>query len=266
MQEGLSLGAINAGIKVKIAIDNDKYSAETYQYNHPETIVLHSDIKSIKTEGLLSEQPFIIFGGPPCQGFSYSNKKTRSLDNEKNSLFEEFIRFVSFFKPRWFLFENVEGITDFNKGETIEVIKSRFSSLGYLSFDQVLTASDYGVPQNRNRYFLVGNNVGIDFIFPEKNNFKISVWDAISDLPKLNNGDKYDELPYNKDCQLNDYQVLMRNNSKVSKQNYVSLNQDYIIKRYKYIAQGENWEAIPAKLMHNYKDRKNCHSGIYKTS
>lgn len=261
---GLSLGAINAGIKVKIAIDNDKYSTDTYQYNHPEAIVLHSDIKSIKTGNLLNEQPYIIFGGPPCQGFSYSNKKTRSSSNEKNSLFEEFIRFVSFFKPRWLLFENVEGIVDFNKGETIEIIRNKFTKLGYSISDKVLTASDYGVPQNRNRYFLVGNNVGRSFIFPDHEDQKISVWEAISDLPKLKNGDKHDKLPYYSSCQLNSYQSLMRFNSSVSTQNYVSLNQEYIVERYKHIKQGQNWRAIPTSLMSNYKDIKNCHSGIYK--
>lgn len=261
---GLSLGAINASIDVKIAIDNDKYSAETFQFNHPETVFFFNDIKNIETENLLDEQPFIIFGGPPCQGFSYSNKKTRNLNNDKNSLFEEFIRFVSYFKPKWFLFENVEGIIEFNHGNTIKEIKENFEEIGYRTFDKILTASDYGVPQNRNRYFLVGNNAGIDFNFPEKENEKISVWEAISDLPRLKNGDKYDELPYNSDCQVNKYQNQMRGDSKNSFQNYVSLNKEYIIDRYKHIQQGQNWRAIPSELMNNYKDTKNCHSGIYR--
>ena len=261
---GLSLGAINASIDVRIAIDNDKYSAETFQFNHPDTVFFLNDIQNIGIENLLDEQPFIIFGGPPCQGFSFSNRKTRNLNNDKNSLFEEFIRFVDHFKPKWFLFENVEGIIEFNYGITIKQIRESFSEIGYKTFDKILTASDYGVPQNRNRYFLVGNNTGIDFCFPEKENKKISVWEAISDLPKLNNGDKYEELPYNGFCPENEYQKLMRGNSKASFQNYVSLNKEYIIERYKHIQQGKNWRAIPPELMNNYKDIKNCHSGIYR--
>jgi len=261
---GLSLGAINAGIEVICAIDNDKYSSLTYKFNHPESKVINDDIRKISANGIVPKAPNIIFGGLPCQGFSFSNKLTRNTENEKNSLFEEFVRFVAGNKPRWFLLENVEGIIEFNKGKTVEIIRNEFTKLGYNISDKVLTASDYGVPQNRNRYFLVGNNIGVNFIFPDKEERKITVWEAISDLPKLNNGDKIYELEYNDSSSLTEYQKLMRKNSKTSLQNYVSKNQEYILKRYKHIKQGENWKSIPPKLMSNYANLKNCHSGIYK--
>jgi DNA (cytosine-5)-methyltransferase 1 len=261
---GLSLGAINAGVEVICAIDNDKYSAQTYKFNHPDSIVINDDIRKIPANEILSKTPNIIFGGPPCQGFSFSNKLTRNIENEKNSLFEEFVRFVTFYKPRWFLLENVEGIIEFNKGKTIKIIRNEFAKLGYTITDKVLSASDFGVPQNRNRYFLVGNNININFTFPEKSEQKVSVWEAISDLPKLRNGDKIYELEYNTSSSLTEYQKLMRKNSKSSLQNYVSENQDYIIERYRHIKQGENWKSIPSELMNNYSNLKNCHSGIYK--
>ncbi len=261
---GLSLGAINAGIEVICAIDNDKYSSLTYKFNHPESKVINDDIRKISANGILPKAPNIIFGGPPCQGFSFSNKLTRNTENEKNSLFEEFVRFVAGYKPRWFLLENVEGIIEFNKGKTVEIIRNEFTKLGYNITDTVLTASDYGVPQNRNRYFLVGNNIGINFIFPDKEEKKVTVWEAISDLPKLKNGEKIYELEYNGSSSLTEYQRLMRKDSKTSLQNFVSENKEYILERYKHIKQGENWKSIPPDLMSNYANLKNCHSGIYK--
>ena len=164
--------------------------------------------------------------------------------------------------PEWFLFENVEGIVSFNKGRTVVQIKESFEKLGYVVVSDVLTASDYGVPQNRNRFIMVGNKSGIEFRFPEKSKEKISVFDAICDLPELVNGQMEEALPYNGKASI--YGKKLRNGSKLSLQNFVSRNQDYVIERYKYIRPGENWQAIPHHLMLNYKNRDNCHSGIYK--
>jgi len=259
---GLSLGAINAGIRIPFAIEKDKSSALTFKKNHPDTEVIESDIQGINPKSLKLDDPFIIFGGPPCQGFSTSNRQTRTLDNKNNSLFEEFVRFVRELSPEWFLFENVEGIVSFNKGKTLIVIKERFEELGYKIASGVLTASDYGVPQNRNRFIMVGNKSGIEFKFPEKQEKKISVLEAICDLPNLKNGQMEEALPY--DGEASPYGKKLRNGSKMALQNFVSRNQDYVIERYKYIKPGQNWRAIPAHLMENYKFRDNCHSGIYK--
>jgi DNA (cytosine-5)-methyltransferase 1 len=259
---GLSLGAINAGIKILYAIEKDSSSASTFKKNHPETEVIKKDIREIDPKKLGVKNPFIIFGGPPCQGFSTSNRQTRSIDNKNNSLFEEFVRFVRELSPEWFLFENVEGIISFNEGKTVVEIKKCFEMLGYKVVSSVLTASDYGVPQNRNRFIMVGNKSGIEFMFPKKSDKKISVHEAICDLPILENGQIEDSLPYNGAA--SPYGKKLRNGSKQALQNYVSRNKDYVVERYKYIKPGQNWRAIPLELMQNYKLRDNCHSGIYK--
>ncbi|KQR94242.1 DNA methyltransferase [Chryseobacterium sp. Leaf180] len=262
---GLSLGAENAGIKITLAIEKDSAAAETFKENHPTAKILCQDICSIKPLEHLKNKPFIVFGGPPCQGFSTSNTKTRSLKNENNFLFYEFLRFVDELRPSWFLFENVEGITTFDKGNTVRKIKDLFANLGYTSTEKVMYASDYGVPQHRNRFIMVGNRLGIDFKFPEKFDYKVSVEDAISDLPSLKNGDNINELSYSKKAsESSDYAKLMRKNSTISFQNFVSRNRDYVLERYKHIRQGQNWKAIPDELMQNYTDKNNCHSGIYK--
>lgn len=262
---GLSLGAINAGIEVVLAIEKDTYAAKTFSRNHPGVKVLCEDINKIKPKEHTGNRPFIIFGGPPCQGFSLSNTKTRNSKNKNNFLFYEFVRFVNELQPEWFLFENVEGITGYNKGKMVEQIKECFRDIGYDTTEDVLYASDYGVPQHRNRFFMVGNRIGIEFQFPRKNPNKVNVNDAISDLPKLENGAKINSLPYRKPVnEVSSYARKMRKKSSEAKQNFVSRNLDYVIERYKYIKQGQNWRAIPSHLMRNYANVQNCHSGIYK--
>jgi DNA (cytosine-5)-methyltransferase 1 len=260
---GLSLGAINAGINVVLAVEKDKYSAETFKTNHPETQVLNEDINDIDLDKIEIKHPFILFGGPPCQGFSLSNTKTRNNDNKNNYLFNKYFEWVEKFKPTWFLFENVEGIVSYNKGKTVEQIKILFESIGYRVKKNVLTASDYGVPQDRNRFFMIGNNLGINFTFPEKREAKVSVSEALGDLPNLKNGDSYDECNYRTN-NVSNYSKLMRGTCTVVTQNYVSRNQDNVLERYSYIRPGQNWKAIPDHLMTNYSNKNNCHSGIYK--
>jgi len=258
---GLSCGARNAGFEIRVAIERDLASAKTFKRNHPDAFVINNDIKTIDAKKL-GVKPFIIFGGPPCQGFSISNTQTRNMHNPKNYLFKEFIRFIKELSPQWFLFENVEGIVSFNKGITVKHIEQCFIELGYSVKSNIVCASDYGVPQNRNRFIMIGNRLNIDFCFPKEQKIKISVDDAISDLPELANGEKLEKGIY-KDV-ASDYAKKMRRKSKFPTQNFVSKNNDYVIERYSYIKQGQNWQAIPKRLMLNYKNINNCHSGIYK--
>lgn len=262
---GLSLGAEQAGISIALAVEKDVWAAKTFTRNHPNTRILCEDISKINPKSYLADSPFIIFGGPPCQGFSLANTKTRTLDNDNNKLFREFVRFVDELQPEWFLFENVEGITTFDKGGTVKIIKECFERLGYMTEEKVLYASDYGVPQHRNRFFMVGNRLGKQFEFPEKKRYKVTVEEAICDLPDLSNGDNINALPYKKSLNsVSDYARFMRVNSEFSTQNVVSRNTEYVLERYKHIKQGQNWKAIPRELMGNYANVKNCHSGIYK--
>lgn len=264
---GLSLGAEMAGFQVRFAVEKDKSAAETYRYNHPDTLVLEDDIHNINPIEYLqpNEHVSIVFGGPPCQGFSLSNTMTRNMKNPNNSLFEEFLRFVNEIQPDWFLFENVEGFAHFEEGKIQHLVEQRFRNMGYSVFSKVLWASDYGVPQHRNRFFMVGNRLGIKFEYPEPFGIKITVNDAIGDLPDLMNGQQVDTLSYKLPAnKASKYARMMRKGSKRSRQNYVSRNADYVVERYTHIKQGENWEAIPDELMQNYANKSNCHSGIYR--
>lgn len=266
---GLSLGAEMAGINISSAIEIDPYAAKTFVRNHKGAKVWQADIQELDPKNLFNNQKsvFVIMGGPPCQGFSLSNTRTRNMGNKKNFLFLEFVRFVKELRPEWFVLENVWGITNINKGKIQTIIEECFRGIeGYDNVSSsILSASDYGVPQNRNRFFMVGNRLGIDFKFPEKHSTKITVDEAINDLPSLQNGEILDEAEYTLSLQeASEYERLMRKGSDKAQQNYVSKNNDLVIERYKHIGQGQNWRAIPDHLMQNYTDKGRCHSGIYK--
>ena len=264
---GLSLGAEMAGISMRYAVEADAYAAASYKRNFKNATVFCEDIRKLSADKLKTQPVFIIMGGPPCQGFSLSNTKTRDMSNPNNRMFEEFLRFVDKIAPTWFVFENVYGLTKFKNGEENiqNHIENRFRDIGYTVKSKILYASDFGVPQRRNRLFIVGNRNGIDFEFPKEFDYSVSVDEAISDLPVLGNGEIQMKGEYTVPFeQASPYAQLMRKKSKAPTQNIVSRNKDYVVERYKYIGQGENWSSIPDRLMENYADKKRCHSGIYK--
>lgn len=264
---GLSLGAEMAGVKIIHAIEINESAAKSFKRNHQGAKVHNGDIKEINPQDLKKgEEPiFVIMGGPPCQGFSLSNTRSRNMQNEKNFLFLEFVRFVRELRPLWFVLENVKGLTNIDGGKTQKMIEEHFKCLGYDVTSKVLCASDYGVPQHRDRFFMVGNRVGKKFEFPATFSTKVTVEEAIGDLPVLFNGQKLEvgeyKIPFKKASK---YAQMMRRKSKFPTQNLVSQNNDLVIQRYKYIGQGQNWSAIPDELMQNYVDKSLTHSGIYK--
>jgi len=277
---GLSLGFKQAGFRIVFAVEKEIYCAETYKKNHGEMNikVILEDIsktdflETLKENRLNRGDIDILLSGPPCQGFSISNMRTRSMDNPHNHLFKEFIRAVEEIYPKWILFENVSGIVNFEKCEIVETIKNKLEELGYSCVSSVLNAADYGVPQIRRRFFIVGNRMDIQFSLPSPShgfNGKpyVTVRDAIFDLPILENGNKYDCLQYQfNNTDITEYQREMRKNysSEYCMNNQVTKNNNMVIDRYKFIPPGGNWEHIPSELMQNYKNRNNCHSGIYK--
>ncbi|WP_426065268.1 DNA cytosine methyltransferase [Flavobacterium sp. DSP2-3-1] len=262
---GMSLGAKSAGINVKIAVEKDYYAAQTYSKNHKETTVVIDDITNIKEFVFdRGKEQVVLFGGPPCQGYSSSNQKNKSKENPKNWLFKEFIRCSKLIMPDWIVIENVKGLLNLDKGFFLNEIFKDLNELGYTVNYKVLNSVDYGVPQKRERIFIVASLNGIAFDFPSnKLESYITVGDALTDLPILNNGQISDKLEYNSKSESN-YSKLMRCNADKVKNNYVSKNSDLIIDRYTHIPQGGNWKNIPNELMSNYKDHSRCHGGIYR--
>ncbi|MCL2124430.1 MAG: DNA cytosine methyltransferase [Oscillospiraceae bacterium] len=187
---GLDLGFKMAGHDVVWANDLYADAVDTYKANIGEHIV-YKDILLIED----SEVPEcdIIIGGFPCQGFSVANTK-RSVNDERNQLYKQLIRIIGAKKPKFFLAENVKGIYSLAKGQILRMILEDFSSLGYAVQAKVLNAADYGVPQLRQRVFIVGvrNDIKFKYEYPKETNSIngvgempkwVTVGDALAGIP-----------------------------------------------------------------------------------
>jgi len=278
---GLSEGFREAGFWIVFAIENDQNTAATYAYNHTRnkhkyrTEVLHKDISEVDFEKLhnrikntTGSGVDVVIGGPPCQGFSRANMRTRNSSNPLNQLVSHFICAIKGLKPRVVVMENVADMEVFEKGLFVEKLKAEFENNGYEADWKILMAAEYGVPQRRRRFFFIAVREGLTIKFPKPlipQNAYVNVWDAISDLPELTTGNKVDELSYRRNKNLTPYQTMMRkkNNGRVQN-NYVSENSDLVVRRYAHIPQGGNWRNIPDHLMLNYKDKTRCHNYIYR--
>jgi DNA (cytosine-5)-methyltransferase 1 len=264
---GLSLGADMAGIDVALAVEKDSYAAQTYIHNHPKTKMIIDDIKNIyecPNDINMDNREKVLFGGPPCQGFSYSNQRTRNKDNPSNWLFDEFLRVVEMIEPEWVVFENVCGFIGTENKMFLNNLITLFEKQKYTPSWFILDAQDYGVPQRRSRFFLLTSRNGYKFTAPKTiaGRKKVTVGNAIADLPNLSNGSSINYLEYNS-LPNNNYATTLRKKLKGCTGHLVTKNADYIIARYKHIPQGGNWENIPDSLMMNYADKNRCHTGIY---
>lgn len=262
---GMSLGAQLAGVDVVLAVEKDHHAAVTYAHNHPKTDLIIDNIENVRRIDVSRKNKItVLFGGPPCQGFSTSNQRTRNRKNPSNWLFKEFIRITRLWKPDWVVFENVRGIVETENGLFLDYVVRDFEGAGYTCSYGVLHASDFGVPQVRSRFFLIASRHGITLELPKATTHRyIIVSQAIADLPNLLNGASQDYLLYPRKARSN-YAKSMRNGQAGCSGHLVSDNASHIVERYKYIPQGGNWEDIPERLMANYSDRTRCHTGIYR--
>lgn len=155
---GLSLGFEQAGHRVIAGIDVWDDAITTYRHNHP-SIGLEVDIHETTADELpiAPEQVDAVIGGPPCKGFSLSGK--RNEDDERNELIARFLDYVAYFDPDVVVLENVVGILSMGTGNDENVmayIHRRLDQLGYQSDHQTLDGTDYGIPQQRQRVFVIG--------------------------------------------------------------------------------------------------------------
>ena len=208
---GLDIGLEKAGLNVLIGQDFDESCVKTMQVNGHN--VLGGDIREIDPRKLLEltgrsvGEPFLICGGPPCQPFSTAGKRL-GINDPRGSLFMDFIRMIDYIRPRFFVMENVKGIMsaplkhvplaerdendpDQRLGTVLDVILSEFDKLGYKTVYGVLDAVNYGVPQFRERFVLIGSRDNEGIFLPIPTHFQMhqdkayqwkTVRDAIADL------------------------------------------------------------------------------------
>lgn len=277
---GLSLGFENAGFDIVYALEVDKYAAETYKHNRNHgTVVDVVNILDTKPEEILKKIKLskgdldIVLGGPPCQGFSIANMRTRNNGNPLNWLVYNFLESVRGLMPKWFVMENVAGLEKFGNGKLKDELLDLFEESGYYTKSVVLNAACFGIPQIRRRIFFIGNRVNkpldfLDNLVKSTSLPYVTVREAIDDLPILENGNSMNRKPYTKNGKdLSHYQRNMRlGNGREVSNNLVSMSTELAVERYKYIEQGQNWRAIAQKkteLLYNYKDLSKCHQWIY---
>ena len=172
------------------ANDIDKDMCSAYSFNFPETEISSETISNVNFHEIAEKQNIdVVIGGPPCQAYSTSGK--RSNNDNRSKLFIEYFNSIKSLNPKIFLYENVKGLISFRKGLIFKEIKELFSSIDYdLSF-HLINAADYGVPQIRERVFLFGIRKGINYFFPKKTHTNqlnakyITIDDALSDMTGL---------------------------------------------------------------------------------
>jgi DNA (cytosine-5)-methyltransferase 1 len=262
---GLSLGAKLAGIDVRFAFEKDAAACATYRKNHTNTECISYDLsKRLPNLPQMAGRKLILFGGPPCQGFSTSNQKTRNSKNENNWLFKKFFRFVHSLSPRYFVLENVGGILQTEGGLFVTQIKKIADQLGYQTTILDLDAQHFGIPQRRRRVFIIGHKSNLRFdLKPFESIRVVTVRQAISDLPHLKVGSMDASLGYRgKSPSL--YATSLRRNLTECDGHVVSQNASHVVERYKHVPEGGNWESIPKHMMTSYADASRCHTGIYR--
>ena len=281
---GLSEGLSEAGFHSLFASEIIPVYAKTYQRNHKSAKVLTADIRDIDADEIRNELGMepgeldLLAGGPPCQGFSI-NAPVRSILDQRNHLFKEYLRFVNAFEPRAILIENVPGLVSFERGATLHDILNALAELGYGTGVHILGAAYYGVPQMRWRTIILGLR-GRELpqnAFPEpvchapvKPNFAttfngkvivkmpsagevsngfITVKDAIGDLTPLKSGERGNKVKeyfceptcaYQRRARIGSPGIYNHEAPRLSKENS---------ERLKYIKPGRNWTDIPRELL-----------------
>lgn len=243
---GMSQGFKMAGnFDIAFAIEYDKDIAASYQRNHNQTDVYAKDISDIDVELLHKKHPNIdvIIGGPPCQGFSQKGKRL-SLDDPRNYLFQQFVRFVKEFKPKYFVLENVPNIVTTANGYFKDQIVSAFNRIGYDVTYGVLCAADYGVPQDRHRAVFLGQLEKLEIKLPQPSGKKTTIREAIYDLPFIESGEGSEEMPYDKPAS-SDYQKLMRGDSLIIYNHSATKHNAMALRRLAMIPKGAGKEVLP---------------------
>ena len=257
---GLAEGFRDAGFEICAATDFDEDCALTYQAAYPHESFLCAPIQDLSADhflrlaGVRSGELDCLIGGPPCQAFSVYNHQ-RGFHDERSGLFREYLRLVEGLRPRTLVMENVTGITSVGAGRAVEEIHERLGKLGYEIEHRILKAEEFGVPQERRRIFFLASRIG-KIAWPEpthgpasksKRPF-VTVWDAISDLPKLDicKGDEISRYPGPAESA---YQRAIRRSSKFLTNHVAPYLAPINLERMKHIRPGGSWRDIPRHLL-----------------
>lgn len=273
---GMSLGLHKAGFRLLAGIDSWGQALRTFELNHPAAVTIEADVTELDPAHVMDRLALsqgavdCIVGGPPCQGFSKNVPAAyRFLEDPRNQLFRDFLRFVEALTPQVVVMENVPTIYNAYSGSVRREIVDTLHTYGYETKVAVLYAPDYGVPQSRRRCFFLASTTGApqfprarfaqketNTLFGALKNYR-SAWSAISDLPILHNGEGYEPMPYDKDPQ-NEYQRKMRDGSRMLYDHIAKELTNRQMARVTALAPGEDIRHLPDDIR-----PKSGYSGAY---
>jgi DNA (cytosine-5)-methyltransferase 1 len=192
---GLDIGLERAGFKTKLALDLDKHCKDVVEDNRDKLgdfPYIIGDINHISPKEILDESGLkpgevaLLSGGPPCQPFSKSGLR-KGLEDKRGRLFERYLEYLEVIQPKAFILENVRGLYSSRGGKDFKEILELFEQTGYTIYWKIIDAANYGVPQFRQRLFLIGFRKRLKFIFPEETH---------TDEEELLNSLLNDKLPF----------------------------------------------------------------------
>jgi DNA (cytosine-5)-methyltransferase 1 len=269
---GLSLGFAWEGCKPSAGAELNEDACKTYEENLdiPCTNIDIGDIspRELKLKLGIESEPFAIIGGPPCQGFSTAG--SRDADDSRNRLIFNYIKIVSEIRPRWFFFENVEGLLTANDGLSIYHLISEFLHIGYCVRLEKINFASCGVPQSRKRVIIIGNRLGLDFSFPtfthSYNSGKHKTRANLPPAPTLSEAlsglgesvsSPHEKASYSTDTPLTSYdEIMRRGNSTGEVDLHYSQVSDSELRRIMHLKPGQTMKDLPEHLWHeSYKRR-----------
>lgn len=232
---------------------------DTFEATHAGSHAICRDIQSVtaaelmEATGIKRGELTCLIGGPPCQAFSVYNHQ-RGMHDDRSGLFRYYLNLVHELHPEWVVMENVLGIFSAGNGQAVEEIQSGLGKLGYAVEVKTLKAEEFGVPQERRRVFFIANRIGrpIPKMLPTHGSQGahpfVTVWDAIGDLPCLDNGGDASnrEYPVEAKCE---YQRRLRGNARTVSCHAAPKLGQVNLERMRFIPEGGSWRDIPYELL-----------------
>lgn len=259
---GICTGLHAAGFKTLVAIEYIKSCCDTYQANHPDVHVIHSDIRQVSAEQILPYIPKdgvdLVTSGMPCETFSTAGNTSRSFYDDRQFLFREGIRIAKISNAKMILFENVPGITTKrtakdSKTLIVEVLKKELCEAGYDNYlPVILDATMFGVPQKRNRFFILACRYPKWWLqAPSRHQRPVNVGEALAELPNVIANSNQEGTNYSGEASA--YSTLMRNDlfwkrealTKDCITNHMPMrHRDCTLKRFSLLRQGESLKTL----------------------
>lgn len=260
---GICTGLHAAGMQTLIAIEYIKSCCETYTANHPEVHVIHSDIRQVTSEQILPYIPDngvdLVTSGMPCETFSTAGNTSRSFYDDRQFLFREGLRIAQIANAKLILFENVPAITSKREAKQsgdliINILKRELKAAGYGNYiEVVLNSAQFGVPQKRNRFFILACRYPEWKLQPPKPNGTpmVTVREALAGLPNVIANSNTENTQYT--GEYSDFERLMRDDTFWHREKMTSLkilnhmpmkHRDCTLKRFALLKQGESLKAL----------------------